>query len=50
MYRPTKLDTLPADVTAEQAFDELHGERRSLAPVVDDDGRTAESSVVPVTL
>jgi IMP dehydrogenase len=34
-----ELDTLPADITAEQAFDRLHGARRSLAPVVDDDGR-----------
>jgi IMP dehydrogenase len=31
--------TLSADITAEDAFDQLHGERRSLAPVVDDDGR-----------
>ena len=35
----TDLDTLRADITAEAAFDQLHGERRSLAPVVDDDGR-----------
>lgn len=35
----TELDTLPADVTAEHAFEVLHGERRSIAPVVDDDGR-----------
>jgi IMP dehydrogenase len=35
----TELDTLPADVTAEQAFERLHGARRSLAPVVDTDGR-----------
>ncbi len=34
-----ELDTLPADVTPEEAFDRLHGARRSLAPVVDDDGR-----------
>ena len=34
-----ELDTLPADVTAEQAFERLHGARRSLAPVVDADGR-----------
>jgi IMP dehydrogenase len=35
----TELDTLPADVTPEQAFDRLHGARRTLAPVVDGDGR-----------
>lgn len=35
----TELDTLPADITPEAAFDRLHGERRTLAPVVDDDGR-----------
>ncbi|MCB0966060.1 MAG: IMP dehydrogenase, partial [Ilumatobacter sp.] len=35
----TVLDTLPADITPEAAFDRLHGERRSIAPVVDDDGR-----------
>ena len=35
----TELDTLPADVTPQQAFDRLHGARRSLAPVVDADGR-----------
>lgn len=35
----TELDTLPADVTPQQAFDRLHGARRTLAPVVDDDGR-----------
>jgi IMP dehydrogenase len=35
----TELDTLPADITPEAAFDRLHGERRSIAPVVDDDGR-----------
>lgn len=35
----TELDTLPADITPEQAFDRLNGARRSLAPVVDDDGR-----------
>jgi IMP dehydrogenase len=34
-----ELDTLPADVTAEAAFDRLHGARRTLAPVVDDEGR-----------
>ena len=34
-----ELDTLPADVTAEEAFERLHGERRTLAPVVDRDGR-----------
>jgi IMP dehydrogenase len=34
-----ELDTLPADVTPEQAFDRLHGARRTLAPVVDGDGR-----------
>jgi IMP dehydrogenase len=35
----TELDTLGADVTAEQAFQRLHGARRTLAPVVDADGR-----------
>ncbi len=35
----TELDTLPADITPSAAFDRLHGERRTLAPVVDDDGR-----------
>lgn len=35
----TELDTLPADVTPELAFERLHGARRSLAPVVDPDGR-----------
>jgi len=35
----TELDTLPVDVTAEQAFEQLHGARRTLAPVVDVDGR-----------
>ncbi|NNE11967.1 MAG: GuaB1 family IMP dehydrogenase-related protein [Ilumatobacter sp.] len=35
----TELDTLPADITAEQAFAKLHGARRTLAPVVDDDGK-----------
>jgi IMP dehydrogenase len=35
----SELDTLPADVTPEQAFERLHGARRSLAPVVDTDGR-----------
>jgi IMP dehydrogenase len=34
----TELDTLPADVTPEQAFERLSGARRSLAPVVDADG------------
>jgi IMP dehydrogenase len=34
-----ELDTLPADTTPEQAFNKLHGARRTLAPVVDDDGR-----------
>lgn len=34
-----ELDTLPATVTPEEAFDRLHGARRTLAPVVDDDGR-----------
>lgn len=34
-----ELDTLPADVTPVEAFDRLHGARRTLAPVVDDDGR-----------
>ncbi|MEO6571985.1 MAG: GuaB1 family IMP dehydrogenase-related protein, partial [Ilumatobacteraceae bacterium] len=35
----SELDTLPSDITAEAAFDRLHGARRTLAPVVDDDGR-----------
>jgi IMP dehydrogenase len=35
----TEVDTLPADVTAEQAFERLHGSRRTLAPVVGADGR-----------
>jgi len=35
----TELDTLPDDVTAEKAFEQLHGARRSLAPVVDSGGR-----------
>ena len=35
----TELDTLPADITAEAAFERLHGSRRSLEPVVDADGR-----------
>jgi IMP dehydrogenase len=35
----SELDTLPSGVTAEQAFERLHGARRSLAPVVDPDGR-----------
>ncbi len=34
-----ELDTLPDGVTAEQAFDRMHGARRSLAPVVDGNGR-----------
>jgi len=34
-----ELDTLAADVTPDEAFDRLHGARRTLAPVVDDDGR-----------
>ena len=34
-----ELDTLPASVTPQEAFDRLHGARRTLAPVVDDDGR-----------
>jgi len=35
----TELDTLPATVSPEDAFDRLHGARRTLAPVVDADGR-----------
>jgi IMP dehydrogenase len=35
----TELDTLPSGVTAVEAFERLHGARRSLAPVVDPDGR-----------
>lgn len=35
----SELDTLPASVTPQEAFDRLHGSRRTLAPVVDDDGR-----------
>lgn len=35
----TELDTLSADVTPEEAFDRLHGARRTLAPVVDADGK-----------
>lgn len=35
----TELDTLPSDITPEAAFERLHGARRSLEPVVDDDGR-----------
>ncbi|MDJ0769924.1 MAG: GuaB1 family IMP dehydrogenase-related protein [Ilumatobacter sp.] len=35
----TELDTLPEDITPEGAFDRLHGARRTLAPVVDADGR-----------
>ena len=35
----TELDTLPASVTPREAFDRLHGARRTLAPVVDDEGR-----------
>jgi IMP dehydrogenase len=34
-----ELDTLPASVTPHEAFDRLHGSRRTLAPVVDDGGR-----------
>jgi IMP dehydrogenase len=34
-----ELDTLPDGVTAETAFEQLQGARRSLAPVVDADGR-----------
>jgi IMP dehydrogenase len=34
-----ELDTLPADVTPEEAFERLHGARRTLAPVVDHAGR-----------
>lgn len=34
-----ELDTLPASVTPQEAFDRLHGARRTLAPVVDDGGR-----------
>jgi IMP dehydrogenase len=34
-----ELDTLPAEVTPEAAFEQLHGARRSLAPVVDRSGR-----------
>ncbi|HEY5664157.1 MAG TPA: GuaB1 family IMP dehydrogenase-related protein [Ilumatobacter sp.] len=34
-----ELDTLPADIDPEAAFARLHGKRRTLAPVVDDDGR-----------
>ena len=34
-----ELDTLPDGVTAEAAFEQLQGARRSLAPVVDDAGR-----------
>ncbi len=35
----SELDTLPATVSPQDAFDRLHGARRTLAPVVDDDGR-----------
>lgn len=35
----TELDTLPADITPEAAFNVLHGERRHLAPVVDATGK-----------
>ena len=35
----TGLDVLSADITAEEAFERLHGARRSLEPVVDADGR-----------
>ena len=34
-----ELDTLPDGVTAEAAFEQLQGARRSLAPVVDNTGR-----------
>ena len=34
-----ELDTLPSTVTPQEAFELLHGERRTLAPVVDADGR-----------
>ena len=34
-----ELDTLPEDVTPEAAFEQLHGARRTLAPVVGADGR-----------
>jgi IMP dehydrogenase len=34
-----ELDTLPEGVSAERAFDQLQGARRSLAPVVDGSGR-----------
>ena len=33
-----ELDTLPASVTPQEAFERLHGARRTLAPVVDDEG------------
>lgn len=35
----TDLDTLPAQIGPEEAFERFHGARRHLAPVVDDDGR-----------
>ena len=35
----SELDTLPASISPEEAFEQLHGERRTLAPVVDADGR-----------
>jgi len=35
----SELDTLPADITSERAFEQLNGARRTLAPVVDPDGR-----------
>ena len=35
----TELDTLPAAITPEAAFEKLHGARRTMEPVVDDDGR-----------
>ncbi len=35
----TELDTLNRKVTPEEAFDRLNGARRTLAPVVDDDGK-----------
>lgn len=34
-----ELDTLPDGVTADVAFEQLQGARRSLAPIVDGDGR-----------
>ncbi|PIE33982.1 MAG: GuaB1 family IMP dehydrogenase-related protein [Ilumatobacter coccineus] len=35
----TDLDTLPSTISPEEAFNALHDDRRSLAPVVGDDGR-----------